>query len=225
MKAMPQEVASLYQSEFNQAIRDGHFQPRGVEVTDASSKSGPHKDIPPFYFREPRTFSPQRNQIEPQHDSQTMDQWVTARAGGGRSPSWHDVWFPKNAFSRWLLLWVRRQLTRDAAEGMIQREAVDKHLAALAERLGVESPHSHRSTVTPRRAGPKPKVDPERFEAECHKYIEDEGVPDPKLDPQFRQADVERHMMDWHNGAISASRNRVLVVRAIESFIARFQGR
>lgn len=72
-----------------------------------------------------------------------------------------------------------------------------------------------------RKRGPKPKVDPEKFERECHRAIAENGMPNPELDPGWIQADLERHMMKWHGDAIGYKQNRNLVKRAMESFPAK----
>lgn len=72
--------------------------------------------------------------------------------------------------------------------------------------------------------GPKPKVDPAKFEREAHRWLAENGVPDPQLDQNERQADLERHMMVFHKDAIAESRNRELVSRAITSYILSLKG-
>lgn len=70
--------------------------------------------------------------------------------------------------------------------------------------------------------GPKPKVDPIKFESEVHRLLEQEGTPDPTVDPNFRQSTVEKHMMNWHKEAYGVSQNRVLSKNAIESYNKKF---
>jgi len=72
--------------------------------------------------------------------------------------------------------------------------------------------------------GPKPKVDYSAFEREVHSWLAENGVPNPQLDPKERQADLERHMSEFHNDAIGESRNRVLVSRAIASYKSKYEG-
>jgi hypothetical protein len=49
-------------------------------------------------------------------------------------------------------------------------------------------------------------------------------MPDPQLDPNSRQADLERHMSEFHNDAIGESRNRVLVRRGMASYMSGYKG-
>ena len=72
--------------------------------------------------------------------------------------------------------------------------------------------------------GPKPKVDFDEFELEVHRWLTENGMPDPQLDPNSRQADLERHMSEFHNDTIGESRNRVLVTDAIASYMSRYKG-
>jgi hypothetical protein len=72
--------------------------------------------------------------------------------------------------------------------------------------------------------GPKPKIDYLKFERDVHSWIDENGMPDPKLDPGQRQADLERYMMCLYNDAISESQNRVLVTRAIASYMRKYEG-
>lgn len=69
--------------------------------------------------------------------------------------------------------------------------------------------------------GPKRKVDYEAFEKEVHSWIAYYGLPDPSVDPGQRQADLERHMMEWHHDTCSEAHNRRLVVRAIQTYKAQ----
>lgn len=77
---------------------------------------------------------------------------------------------------------------------------------------------------TRRKPGPKPKVDRTAFEQEVHRLLDEEGSPNPQIDPDFRQADVERHMMQWHNDSIGETQNRTYVADALSSY-ARSKGK
>lgn len=62
-----------------------------------------------------------------------------------------------------------------------------------------------------RRGGPKPKVDPDAFRAEVIRQIDEKGYPDPVFDPEWRQADLEKHMLEWAGEKLSESRVRYRV--------------
>lgn len=72
--------------------------------------------------------------------------------------------------------------------------------------------------------GPKPKVDPAKFEREVHRLIAEHGIPDRTLDPNWGQSELEDAMMKWHSDAIGESQNRKLVSRAIASYMSRYKG-
>jgi hypothetical protein len=72
--------------------------------------------------------------------------------------------------------------------------------------------------------GPKPQVVHDEFEREVHRWLTENGMPDPQLDPNSRQADLERHMSEFHNDAIGESRNRVLVRRGMASYMSGYKG-
>ena len=72
--------------------------------------------------------------------------------------------------------------------------------------------------------GPKPKVDPAKFERKVHRLIAEHGIPDRTLDPDWGQSELEDAMMKWHSDAIKESRNRELVRLAIASYMSRYKG-
>ncbi|MEI7600669.1 MAG: hypothetical protein WCJ41_15275 [Aestuariivirga sp.] len=75
-----------------------------------------------------------------------------------------------------------------------------------------------------RGGGPKPKVDPAAFRAEAIRLIDENGYPDPALDPDWRQADLERLMLQWTGQKISESRVRELVISVLREIKAANSG-
>lgn len=106
---------------------------------------------------------------------------------------------------------------------VLQLPGIEKGTAFTAVTVAAETvkqlwPKTPKATQSKR--GPKPKVDPFLFEREVHRYIAENGMPDPTVDPLARQADLEKHMMQWHKDQLSTSRNRELVVAAMRSYMA-----
>jgi hypothetical protein len=78
-------------------------------------------------------------------------------------------------------------------------------------------------TLKRMKPGPKKKLDEAKFQREVLEYVKENGMPDPTIDPNSRQSDLERHMMNWHNEAVSESTNRTYVNRAIEAIKANWR--
>ena len=75
-----------------------------------------------------------------------------------------------------------------------------------------------------RKGGPKPKVDLEAFRAEVIRLIDENGYPDPIHDPDWRQADLEKHMLEWVGETLSVSRVRHHVAGVMRDIKASFAG-
>jgi hypothetical protein len=71
--------------------------------------------------------------------------------------------------------------------------------------------------------GPRPKLNYIKFEEEVHRILGEEGIPNPQFDPDFRQADLEKRMLKWHNDTIGESRNRELTAKALASHAKKFE--
>jgi hypothetical protein len=119
-----------------------------------------------------------------------MEEFAEARNKRNRHPDWQDVAFNAGEFMAWL--------SGDTAPAAPPAPAVAE---------------------AGKRRGPKPKVIYQDFYNEVRRVVDEEGFPDPRLDSAFRQADLERHMMRWHNEAIGTTQNRKLVRDSLRTIL------
>lgn len=182
-------------AQFSAALAAGRFTARGIRHDGQTNAALLDRtEIPGLYFStDIRSF--RFGRVESWSGAQPIERWRLNRDYRVANPDWHDVYFLREPFFKWL---------------------------SSAYPGGKKSTDIGKTDETPqppaKKRGPAPKVDPQKFEKEAHRWIADNGMPDPEVDPQSRKADLEQHMLGFFDDIIGETRNRQLVTNAMNSY-------